>query len=150
MATARLESSALACCRWQKHCSTRSTSRAQRYSEEVPSGQAGGESELEAPATSCWTAAVSWPCGWPGLQLLSSSKDSTSRWEHATAKQASCVAAHLRHVGLQPPMDGVAASDAWGCSTPLRLGPCPDDGDELEAEQESRAHMKCASPPRLV
>ena len=112
----RLAPSALACCRWQKLCSTRSTSRAHRYSEAAPSGHAGGESALEAPATSCWTAAVSGPCGWPGLQPLSSSKDSASRCEHATAKQASCTAAHLRRVRLQPQVHAVAASNAWGCS----------------------------------
>ena len=191
----RLESATLACCRWQKLCSTRSTSRAHRYSEAVPSeaapsGGAGGESAPEALATSCWTAAVSWPCGWPELQPQSSSKDSASRSEHATAKQASCTAAHLRRVrlqpqvhasfglqprvaasgaasgacccslecvGMQPAAHGVAASDArvaasgaCGCGTPLRLSACPDVGDELEAEHEGRAHLKCASPPRLV
>ena len=113
----RLASSALACCRWQKLCSTRSTSRAHRYSEAAPSGHAGGESALEAPATSCWTAAVSGPCGWPGLQPLSSSRDSASRCEHATAKQASCTAAHLRRVRLQPQVHAVAAS---GCSLGLQ------------------------------
>ena len=141
----RLAPSALACCRWQKLCSTRSTSRAHRYSEAAPSGHAGGESALEAPAKSCWTAAVSGPCGWPGFQPLSSSKDSASRCEHATAKQASCTAAHLRRVRLQPQvravaasgcslgcslrcmrlqprMRGVAACGAWGCS--LRCAGC--------------------------
>ena len=183
----RLAPSALACCRWQKLCSTRSTSRAHMYSEAAPSGHAGGESALEAPATSCWTAAVSGPCGWPGLQPLSSSKDSASRCEHATAKQASWTAGHLRRVrpqsqvravaasgyslgcslrcvrlqprmrGLQPVAHGVAASDArvaacgaCGCGTPLRPSACPDVGDELEAEQQGRAHLKSASPPRLV
>ena len=153
----RLESATLACCRWQKLCSTRSTSRAHRYSEAVPSeaapsGGAGGESAPEALATSCWTAAVSWPCGWPELQPQSSSKDSASRSEHATAKQASCTAAHLRRVRLQPQvhasfglqprvaasgcslgcslrcmllqprMRGDAACGAWGCS--LRCTGC--------------------------